>query len=214
MGVGAEIKYDEVIARIPMLHDLTLERFIELQQASMLEFCVDQVRELGVIGEDDSMAFWRSFQPFAESGDRTKLPYDPRFVRYPEGLLQWYQRALKDELLNLQDPKDESLVINFLDILQQRADLLARGTVSLAPFDQSFCDFHFNTVFAHKLQISEIQATVLTVWSCRCMHGKIGELALEVLRYMDECICSGETIIEGSRNFVKHFKEQLKTRGR
>ncbi|MCJ1282090.1 hypothetical protein MMC26_001413 [Xylographa opegraphella] len=212
-GSKAGSSYHFIKSKLKILSNLTLERLVELQQAALFEYCLDQMRDLGLAGESCPDG-WLAFKEYAETGNREKLPIDARFIVYPETLLEWWQWARSQDLLNIEEPADEVMADSFIEILQRRATAQAEGETRLPALDTVFRDFHFNKIhnYDKQLNLTDIQSGILTVWACRCMQSKhmIGDLAIEVISYMDECIQAEESFVfHGDVNLVQYFKKKL-----
>jgi hypothetical protein len=204
--------YETVISRLPMLKNLSLPRFTDLQQAAAFEYILDYVRThpTAVIKEGRSYE-WESFRSFVESGDETKLPIHPRYIRYPQSLLFWYSKAVEDGILALETGEDRARVAYFVEILKQRASAQRKGLKTFPDFDSEFRAFHFRELQPRVLNFHTLHGTILMRTECRCKRKEIGGLSIEYLRYMNQCIGKGfELATQDQKSWEKKSDVKLK----
>lgn len=182
-------------AQIPILDHLTIKAFEMLQQSAAFEFILEQIH-LGITdplhtlqGDDELRAqTWVNyFRDFAETEDKEKLPYDWRFVRYPQTLHSWYQDRHLRRQLNLDGERDRQMIERFEDVLQRRADERARGDRKLSGFDEEFRDFHFNLLHGSRLSLQRLDPVLRVGCRCICMKpGKeLGDISMEKAQFLN-----------------------------
>lgn len=199
-----EIKKSGVsgLTNLPILHNLTIKAFELLQQSAAFEFILDQIISgtshppHGSEGDDEIRAqSWANFfQKFAESHDQESLPYDWRFVRYPQSLLSWYEDPHLYKQLILRDEWDRQMIQRFTEILQRRADERARGERDLSGFDEEFRHFHFQLLHGSSLSLRRLAPVLAVACRCICMKPgqKLGDIKMEKIRYLDSVL--GESL--------------------
>lgn len=182
-----EIK-EEALRRLPVLKDLNLAMFNRLKQASLFECILEAERRASFNAQSPfgGTGFWK----FARSGKREDLPYDHRYVTYPETLLECWTSLIKEDSLNLKNRANRDFVVRTFRLLQIRSKQQAEGQFPLSEFNAEFRKFHFRNLLAldHEVQAVELLACPGLVWGCRCMRNEIGTIPLHLVRKLNDNI--------------------------
>ncbi|CAH0019729.1 unnamed protein product [Clonostachys rhizophaga] len=165
-------EYEAVRERIPWFQELTNRDLQQFQMAAAFEWLLDLI-QANDVPPNSSQLGTEALLKYALTRNPADLPFDPKIVRFPYGLLEWYGRIIATNSF-LGEECDWEQRLGFLEILKERELARKQGIFPLPAFDESFRDFHFNKLQPKELDVENSFASISTVLRCRCYYEDIG----------------------------------------